>query len=431
MRSRAEIRGTFEGILRAASIALLAWMLWLSLDRGRSERIVMARSASLGAALREWSSEGKAPDRIRAQLDSTPSPRQRDWLAALGAAGSRTTWSGDVPAVGISVQPVVSPRGGLTVLAAAPRGAAVRVADDVGPMDTTEASGGGARFVVPSANGPIRARVAGATARAPPPDSIVLRKVLVLGTAGWESKFVVAALEEDGWKVDAEMPVAPGVSVRQGSIGPIDTARYSAVVALDTAAARHAMEIVRYVSSGGGLILSGSAASLEAFGSIRAGVPGRVDAGAILASEPGATTLRSLVLLPVVLLKADAIALDRRGGLVSAAARRHVAGRVLQQGYLDTWRWRMSGGDASLAEHRAWWTRSVASVAYAPRMRVAGQGEDDAPVARLVAALGPPSQGGAPGLVSAAGSVSLSLLFVFLSFCLLAEWASRRLRGSR
>ncbi|HEY0241472.1 MAG TPA: hypothetical protein VGC52_02295, partial [Gemmatimonadaceae bacterium] len=99
-------------------------------------------------------------------------------------------------------------------------------------------------------------------------------------------------------------------------------------------------------------------------------------------------------------------------------------------GYVDTWRWRMSGGDDSPAAHREWWTRLVSSVAYAPTVGAARESVDNAPNARLIEALGAPSQPAA-SLATAAGSISLWLLFAILSLSLLAEWASRRLRGLR
>ena len=432
MPSRAEIRGTIESVLRGVSIVLLAWMFWLSLDRGQPETVVSARSANIGQALQAWSSSGTAPDRISMHLDSTPLVRDRDWLAALRAAGSALAWSGDFPAAGVDVQPIASPKGGLTVFAAAPSGGRVDLVDDVGALDTADARGGGARFAIPSASGVIRARVGGTIATTRDPDSVQIRRVLVIGSAGWESKFVVAALEEDGWKVDAQMRVAPGISVTQGSINPIDTARYSAVIALDETAAAHASDIIRYAASGGGVILSGTSSSGDAFSSIRPGAPGRQIAGALLASDPGATTLKTVPLVPIATLRNDAIVLDRRDEAIAAAARRHVAGRVLQQGYVDTWRWRMGGGDASLTDHRAWWTRAVAGIAYAPRIALPTTDHPDAaPVAGLIAALGEPSPRAGPSLASAAGSISLWWLFALLSLSLIGEWASRRMRGAR
>ena len=276
------------------------------------------------------------------------------------------------------------------------------------------------------------------------PDSITIKRLLVIGRAGWESKFVVAALEEDDWKVDARIRIAPGVNVTQGANAEIDTARYSAVIALDESAAPYSAAISGFVSTGGGLVLSGTAASLDAFAGVRPGAPGRVTGGAVLASEPGAISLRSLSLIPVSGLKGDAIVLERRDGAAAVAVRRHVAGRVLQQGYVDTWRWRLSGDDQSLAAHRAWWTRSVAGVAYAPNLRNHEMVEadrigllvpirrlrDNAPYARMIASLGEAT--GQSGLsVAGAGSISEGWMFAFLSFFLLAEWASRRFRGRR
>ncbi|MEO8577528.1 MAG: hypothetical protein ABI556_12540 [Gemmatimonadales bacterium] len=432
MPSRAETRGTIESVLRGVSILLLAWMFWLSLDRGQPETVVSARSANLGQALHAWSSAGTAPDRISIQLDSTPTVPHRDWIAALRAAGSIVAWSGRLPAAGVEVQPIASPKGGLTVFAAAPSGNRINLVDDVGSLDTADARGGGARFAIPSASGDIKAKVGGTIAATSETDSVQIKRVLVLGDAGWESKFVVAALEEDGWKVDAQMRVAPGISVTQGSINPIDTSRYSAVIALDESAAAHASDIVRYVMNGGGVILSGTAASIDGFSSIRAGAPGKQMAGALLASDPGATTLKAVPLVPIAAMRSDAIVLDRRDGAVAVAARRHVGGRVLQQGYVDTWRWRMGGGDASLADHRAWWTRAVAGIAYAPRVaNPILPRSDAAPIAGLIGSLGEPTPHEAASLASAAGSVSLWWLFALLSLSLLGEWASRRMRGAR
>jgi hypothetical protein len=421
-----------ETALRVVSVAVLAWMFWLSLDRARPETVASARSANLNRALRDWSTAGIAPDRIVAQLDSTPSDIDRDWLRALRASGSSVTWSGNLVPVALSAQAVASPRGGWTVTAAAPSRSNLTVSDEIGPLDTAVAASGGARYSIPSASGTLTGRVGGSTATASLDDSVRIKRVLVLGSAGWETKFVVAALEEDGWKVDSDMRIAPDVDVSQGSLSPIDTSRYSAVVALDATAAPRATEISRYVSSGGGLVLAGASGSLDAFFALRAGATSRAVTPSVLESEPGSVDLNALGFIPIAGLRGDAIALERRNGNITAAARRHGAGRVLQEGYLETWRWRMSGGDTSPAEHRAWWTRSVASVAYAPHSRIAtGTKPDNAPVARLVAAIGPASSARPASLSSASGSISLSLLFAILSFSLLGEWASRRLRGSR
>jgi hypothetical protein len=431
MPSRADLRSGIETALRVLSIAILALMFWLSLDRGRPEQVVSAGSSNLGSALHDWTSTGLAPDRGVLQLDGTPVPAHRDWIRALSHAGTRFVWRGNLPPAAVAVQPVAAPRGGFTVLAAAPNANRISIEDELGVIEGANAAAGGAKFVLPMASGNIIAKVGGTTARAPIPDSVRIGRVLVIGGANWETKFVTAALEEDGWKVDTDMRVAPGVTVSQGAFAQIDTARYSAVIALDGSAAARASDIVRYAASGGGVILAGATASLDAFAEIRAGGVGRMESPSATEAEPGAATIASLAVYPVAALRSDAVRLASGNGIVAAAARRHVAGRVLQAGYVDTWRWRMSGGNNSPAEHREWWTRGVASVAYAPTVRQSAVGSDDAPYARLVAALGPPSQQSGSSLASAAGSISLWLLFAILSLSLLGEWASRRLRGLR
>lgn len=432
MPSRAEIRGGFETALRAVSLIILAWMFWLSLDRGRVEKVVTLSSANLPVELRNWSRAGIAPDRIEVRFDSTPDTRDLDWLRALKGSGSNVKWSGNLPSVGINVLAVASPRGGWAVNSAASTKSAVQISDDVGPLDSAVAANGGARFSIPAASGSIKAAVGGSRASTPLDDSAQVKRVLVLGNAGWETKFVVAALEEDGWKVDSDMRIAPGVNVTQGSLSPIDTARYSAVIALDGVAASRASELARYANSGGGVVLAGAAASLEAFAAMRAGGTGRIQSPSALQSEPGSTTLASLSIIPIAGLRGDAIALERRNGVITAAARRIGSGRVVQEGYVDTWRWRMGGGDESPVQHRAWWTKTVASVAYAPHyLREVASVSNPAPIARLIESLGPSSRTTGRSLANAAGSISLLLLFAILSISLLAEWASRRLRGSR
>ncbi|HVF38676.1 MAG TPA: hypothetical protein VM939_02175 [Gemmatimonadaceae bacterium] len=421
-----------ELVLRAVSMGLLAWMLWLSLDRGSPEATASAQSGNLTPALRDWTLKGSPPRNISVQLDSVPSARERDWLAALRAAGTAVKWSGDLPAVGLDVQPIASPAGGLNVLVAAPNRARAILRDEVGSLDTVDTQSGGARAVVPAASGAITASVSGTTARAMLRDSLRLRRVLVLGNAGWESKFVIAALEEAGWVVDAEIAVAPGAIVTQGLRASLDTARYSAVIALDEQAAASATRIASYVSSGGGLILAAPAAAMPALAALRAGTSGRAQAIANLAAERGPTRMETLALSPITSWRGDAVVLERRGRAAAAAARRHGSGRVLQHGYLDTWRWRMSGGDTSVEDHRAWWTTAVSVVAYTPRYALPQLPDLNAPpVARLVEALGPATEPTSGGLTSAASAVSLWWLFALLSASLLAEWASRRLRGAR
>ncbi len=432
MPLRAESRRLFESGLRVVSIGVLAWLLWLSLDRGRGATAVTSRMTTLSESLRDWTRSGIAPDNISLSLDSVPGKSQRDWLVALEASGSRVSWQGNLPPVGMEVQAVVAPAGGYNILFGAPDRTSVIIADVIGPIDTVIAGAGGGRLSLPSASGPLSARAGGTNATAMLPDTLRIRRVLVLGSADWESKFVIAALEEDGWKVDAQTTVAPGVSVTQGSVGPIDTARYSAVIALDRSASTHGAEIVQYAANGGGVIIAGAAAAIENLSPLITGPAGKVQEASSLATEPGSVTLQSLSLMPIVGVKSDAVILARRGPMTAAAARRYGGGKVAQFGYLDTWRWRMSGTDGSVADHRRWWTNVVASVAYAPSGHAANMPNTDAaPVASLVESLGPASSGRAGSLASAAGSTTLWWLFTILSLSLLSEWISRRTRGER
>jgi hypothetical protein len=260
----------------------------------------------------------------------------------------------------------------------------------------------------------------------------VLHKVLVIGNASWESKFVVAALEEEGWKVDAFVRVAPGVDVTQGSAAVIDTSRYSAVIALDGAASAYANRIIEFARTGGGVILAPEAASLDALAPLRSGAVGRATSAARTIQAGGSVTLATLALSPIASLRSDAAPLERRAGAVAIAARRIGAGRSLQLGFEDTWRWRMGGGDAGVRDHRVWWTGLVSTVAYAPRTpRAATIPEtDEAPMAGLVAAIGPRAPTTAVSSLGGGPSDWAALLFVLLTLALVGEVASRRLRGA-
>lgn len=387
---------------------------------------------ALEGRLPQWTAMSVPPRRINVRLDSAPSPLERDWLKALAGAGSRITWSGDLPAVMIAAEPLPSPGGGLRVRVAAPTGVNVELRDDVGAIDTVRAANGGASLVMNAPTGEVKAIADHIVAVTLPRDSVTLRQVLVIGNAGWESKFVIAALEEEGWKVDALVRVAPGVEVTQGSAAAIDTSRYSAVVALDDASAGYAGRIADFVRSGGGLILGPGAAALDAMGSLRAGNAGEVVQTAPGMMASGSISLASLPFSPLMGLRKDAAPLEKRNGSVSVAARRVGAGRALQMGYGDTWRWRMGGGDNSLRDHRAWWAGLVSSVAYAPRKAVRpGFLADDAPMAQLAAAIGPRSTGSAVAEGAVNPTHWMAWLFILLLLALLAEVASRRLRGAR
>ena len=427
------MRIRLEQVLRVIVIAAIAVMLWQSLREQTDSggRSVKARGIAR-TALDAWSSAAKAPAGILLQLDSVPSPVERAWLGALAGARSSITWRGNLPAVMIDAQPVASPAGGTRVMVAAPSGSSAVMSDDVGVIDTLLVQNAGASLVNNSVADHLTARVKGSVASTVQPDSVVLHKILVIGNAGWESKFVVGALEEEGWKVDAFIRVAPGVDVTQGAAAVIDTSRYSAVVALDGAASPYANRMAEFVRTGGGVVLGPAAAPVDAFAPLRAGAIGRKFSEAGASQPGGQVSLASLALSPITPLRSDAIALERRGGAATTAAIRIGAGRSIHLGYEDTWRWRMDGGDGGVRDHRAWWNQLVSSVAYAPRVQraVKSPPRDEAPMAGLVDAVGPGSATEMLASLPRATSDWNVWLFVLLVFGLIGETASRRLRGA-
>jgi hypothetical protein len=227
--------------------------------------------------------------------------------------------------------------------------------------------------------------------------------------------------------VDAHIVVSPKGDVRQGSIASIDTARYSAVLAIDTTAARYGERIARYVRDGGGLVLWSPAARSRAFASLAPGTPGRIAEDEGLPPDDEAPR-EDLSIAPIVSLVADAVALERRGDDVTLAARRVGPGRVIQTGYVNSWRWRMAGGDEAPELHRAWLASLVARVALTGRIERPAPPTDAAPLATLIDRLGAAS---APLTSESAVDPDALARWIFALLCgaLLAEWASRRLRG--
>ena len=279
----------------------------------------------------------------------------------------------------------------------------------------------------------------------------------MIGRAGWEAKFVVAALEESGWRVDARLRLSDSMNVAQGTAGAPTIATHAAVVVLDTAVGAQAAIITRFVRSGGGLVLSGEAVRASAFAAIAPARGGRLLAPLHRSLDEG-DPLDALALNALTSPRADAIALESRGAVPptssvattssptaaagathAIAARREGSGRVIQSGYSDTWRWRMEGGPGSVVAHREWWSRLVALAIPTPGPATHGIATDEgsafpmltadegAPLAALTAALGtavdPPARSGprAPVLPLWLGA--------FVLLVLLAEWALRRTRG--
>lgn len=423
-----------EWLARATGIIALGLLLWSVTRPVVPPPAVRFEGADLDASLAEWTRRRPA-DSVHLELAALPDARSRAWLLALRRTGIEVTWRAPgVSSLVIAAEPLADPRRRARVSVAAPGGAVLAVRDAIGLVDTLTAGSLGASMTAPLVGRPgVHHGTHHATALAT--DSAVLRRVLVLGAAGWESRFVIAALEETGWSVDARIAIGPGAVVRQGAAGPIDTARYSAVVALDALAAADARAIGPFVRAGGGVVLAGAAAREPALARL---APGRLGprwrpAARTVADQ---ASLASLAYYPLRVSADDAVILDERDGGTSIAAQRVGSGRVIQVGYDETWRWRMAGGDEGPGAHRAWWGGLVGAAAFTPRVaapapEVPVSFGDAAPLASLVAVLGPP-RAGAPGRSRVPGTDPRRELALFtlalLSF--LGEWASRRLRGA-
>ncbi|MHB1299107.1 MAG: hypothetical protein ACYC0B_11315, partial [Gemmatimonadaceae bacterium] len=146
----------------------------------------------------------------------------------------------------------------------------------------------------------------------------------------------------------------------------------------------------------------------------------------------------------------DAVVLERRDSEVAAAARRVGAGRVVQMGYAETWRWRMQGEGASVSEHRDYWSRLVGAVAAARYKATSDVAASDAiaapgtiasrntvreanaaPLASTVHALGAPLAASPAAATGRGRQAPLPIWLGPLILALLvAEWASRRTRGA-
>ena len=358
-------------------------------------------------------------------LDAAPSPLAIAWLSALRHAGHSVSWSGSPPAAVLAAEPVIAPGGAMRVNVAAPAGSRVMLADAAGAIDSARVADMGARFVVPLSIDSLFARVSQQPLAVARPAGPTLHPILVVGDAGWEAKFVASALEERGWKVLTRFAVAPGVDVRAAEQPQIDTAHLSAIVAVDSSVVALGASVERFVEQGGGLVLAGAAASARNVSSLAAGAVGPRIRRNVAANDT--IGLGTTGYYPVASVREDAVAIDRSVSGVAVAARRIGAGRVLQIGYDDSWRWRMAGAPGSEAAHREWWSRVLSSVAYAPGVVGQEVKTSDAPLASLFGRLGPPR----PSPIASRGNVDPRLLLAFILILLLVEWTSRRLRGLR
>jgi hypothetical protein len=388
MPLRAE-RARLELILRAIATVALGWLvIGAFLRRGKADgqRI---DSANLPGALREWTTVPPA-DTLGLRLAGGLDQRTRDYLQALRANGSSVAWAntGILPVM-LEAEPLQDPAGGVVARIAGPSGTVLSLSDSLGVLDSVRIDRLGMAIRVPAFSGGITLSGGSTVASVAPRDSGPVRSIVVLGMAGWESKFAIRALEERGWKVESRIGIAPGLSTLRGKPLPLDTARHASVIALDSSAVGDTREIQQFVRSGGGLVLGGGAA-------------------AYLTRGPSA--------------EVATLARPARG--VTLAAWRSGSGRVIRTDQSESWRWRMLQGENAVADHREWWAGLVGAVAY--RSGTPAERGEAAPLATLTEDLGP--AGPLPGSKAAASLWPLALAVFLVS--LFAEWLSRRLRGA-
>jgi hypothetical protein len=428
-----------ERACRAAALAALAALVVLPWKPRANERLEASTPSQLASLLADATVRPVASANV--SLNRLPDAASRAWLRALRGAATEVRWhaADSLPSTVLSVDPVPGPDNPRRIAVAGLPAGAFTIRDALGIVDSEAAPSVAPREVMARVSGPVVVEVRGASLQAPDVNPVAPRAVLVLGGAGWEARFTTAALEEAGWEVESEVVVTPrgpasrtpdagrGASVRtRGASGAIDTARYAAVVALDGSASSRAAAVARYVQEGGGLILGHAAAvgDLARLAPARAAERFAETLGGLLTSAPR----RGLGGRALGGLRPDALVLERRGSIVTMAARRHELGRVIMIGYDDLWRWRMQGGEMSPEDHRAWWSRLVSSVAYAPLAPPSASKGDPAPLASLHATLGPP--GGMVGGPTAPRIPWPHLLFSACLLLLMIEWTSRRLRGA-
>lgn len=408
------------------TFALLGWLIGTSVFPTTGRRVERATQTDVEAKLARWT---RLPSSVLLHGDfiATPSAWAIDWLAALKRSGHVVTWSGSPPAIVLTTEASGDPRGGARIEVAAPADGRVVLRDEASVIDSLHVSRFGGSVTAPMVVGTVSASVGGEIAMAASPDSSPSRAVVVIGAAGWEGKYVAAALEERGWPVITRFSVAPNVQVGPPGDLQLDTSRVAAVVAIDTTIARSWPAVQRFVNMGGGLVLAGPASLAHAAATM---APGAITTRFQPAVLPRDTiVLGSTGFFPVSTLKPDAVAIERRAGGIAIAARRIGAGRVIQIGYDDSWRWRMAGPTGSENAHREWWARVIGAVAYVPEGTTTSTVAmaSSAPVALLVDRIGTPRT--SPPAGARRAPIDRRLILAGIMLLLLAEWSSRRLRG--
>jgi len=430
-----------QGVLHAVAIVCMALVLWVvtaPAARG-TLRLAVAPNGSIdlppSVLLRS------AAETLDVALAGVPDARLRATLRALRGSGHlvRLFAPRPLPALATAAEEEWRATGGTRIQLVSSDSALASLGDAAGLIDSVHIAAAGLQprsgplqGALAVDAGAVRAFVAPLVAGAP-----ATARVLVLGDATWESRFLVASLEEAGWPVDAGLTLAPRVTITQG-VPPLPSrARHALVVILPGASPVAVSRLPGFVRDGGGLVIVGESSRIPALAPLRAGSPGESIAGE-LGAEASAAPRRGLDLVPIASQAAGSVVLERRDGVLAVAARRVGAGRVVQVGYANSWLWRMAGGDDAPIAHRRWWTSLLASAVplSAPVSRIMTAAESDtltaAPVAALASALGLPTVRDA-GVTSSRRDVRASLDLRWLLCAglvsLVASWVLRRWRG--
>ena len=414
-------RRTLELALRTIAAVAMAWLVIDAFTIRQKAGGIVVDASHTATAMNRWITDLPA-DTIGLRLERSLDRESRDYLRALRSNGTAIAWVNQgVAPVMIDGEALRDPAGGAVVRVTTGGTAIIVLSDSLGLLDSMRLGKPGMTVRVPAYSGVLSVRAGTTVSSANPAPSHPVKSVVILGMAGWESKFTVRALEERGWNIESRISIAPRLATIQGQPFPLDTARHAAVIALDSSAAPYAAAIRQFVRNGGGLIL-GEAAT--------ASLPGTAPAALATLVRPardradGNDFRDRLAFRALGSLREGAVGLEDRAGRVAVAGWRYGAGRVVQIGYRDTWRWRMEGSGNAVGDHRSWWAGVVAAVAYRP-IGAPVRSSDPAPLASFIQEFGLPGSlpSTRPALVVWPVLLSIFLLSLF------AEWLSRRLRG--
>ncbi len=440
----ASVAGTLRTVgaaLHLLALTCVALLLWHLLAPTASDRVAAAVSADGTLDTPLATLLNSRSETLTVTLAGVPDARARAALRAVRGGGHvlRLTTPSAIHATAVAIEDEWRALGGTRIQAVSSESIATAFSDGAGLLDTLRVGAAGVR----TSSGPVQgalhvasvnSRASASSLRASLP---LTARVLVVGEASWESRFLVAALEEAGWPVDVAVSLSPSVTIEQGGTQTPTIARHAVTIVLPGAASSAISALPAFVRAGGGVIIVGAAARMPGLASLRAGAPSNAITGEA-GAETSTTPRNGLDLDPVGALASGSVALEGRDGRTAVAARRIGAGRVVQVGYENSWLWRMAGNDEAPVAHRRWWTALVSSVVAqrAPVRNVIFDAEHDtldaAPVAGLARDIGLPAMRNASAS-SIAPSFIASLdprwLLALAVLSLVASWTLRRWRG--